>query len=34
MEIDLELNLSKTRMGTGEALEIFLVLHQLEEETK
>ena len=32
-EIDLELNLSTTRMGTGETMEIFLVLHRLKEET-
>ena len=27
MEIDLEMDLLTTRMGTGEAMEIFLVLH-------
>ena len=33
MEIDLEMNLSTTRMGTGETMKIFLVLHRLKEET-
>ena len=33
MKIDLELSVSTTRMGTGETMEIFLVLHRLEEET-
>ena len=33
MEIDLELNISTTRMGTGETMEIFLVLHRLKEDT-
>ena len=33
MEIDLEMNLSTTRMGTGETMEVFLVLHRLKEET-
>ena len=32
-EIDLEMNLLTTRMGTGETMEIFLVLHRLKEET-
>ena len=32
-EIDLELNLSTTRMGNGETMKIFLVLHRLKEET-
>ena len=33
LEIDLELSLSTTRMGTGETMETFLVLHRLKEET-
>ena len=33
MEIDLEMDLPSTRMGTGETMEIFLVLHRLKEET-
>ena len=33
MEIDLERDLSTTRMGTGETMEIFLVLRRLKEET-
>ena len=33
MEIDLETDLSTTRMGTGETMEIFLVLRRLKEET-
>ena len=33
MEIDLEINLSTTRMGTDETMEFFLVLHRLKEET-
>ena len=33
MEIDLEMDFLTTRMGTGEAMEIFLVLHRLKEET-
>ena len=32
-EIDLGMDLSTTRMGTGETMEIFLVLHRLKEET-
>ena len=32
MEIDLETDLSTTRMGTGETMEIFLVLRRLKEE--
>ena len=31
MEIDLETDLSTTRMGTGEIMEIFLVLRRLKE---
>ena len=33
IEIDLEMVLLTTRMGTGETMEIFLVLHRLKEET-
>ena len=33
MEIDLEMNLSTIRMGTGETMEVFLVLQRLKEET-
>ena len=33
MEIDLEMDLLTTRMGTGETMEIFLVPHRLKEET-
>ena len=33
MEIDLEINLSITRMGTGETMEIFFVLHRLTEKS-
>ena len=33
MEIDLEMDLSTTRMGTGETIEIFPVLHRLKRET-
>ena len=33
METDPDMNLSTTRMGTGETMEIFLVLHQIQEET-
>ena len=33
MEIDLEMSFSTTRMGTGETVETFLVLHRLTEET-
>ena len=33
METDLETDLSTTRMGTGEAIEIFLVLRRLKEKT-
>ena len=33
MEIDLETDLSTTRMGTGETMEIFLVLRRLREDT-
>ena len=32
-EIDLEIDLSTTRMGTGETMRIFLALHRLKEET-
>ena len=32
MEIDLELKLSTNRMGTGETMEIFLILHRLKGE--
>ena len=32
MEIDLEMDLSTIRMGTGETMETFLVLHRLKEE--
>ena len=33
MEIDLEMDLSITRMGTGDQMETFLVHHRLKEET-
>ena len=33
MEIDLEMDFSTTRMGTGDTMEIFLVVHRLKEET-
>ena len=33
MEIDLKMDLSTTRMGTGETMEIFPVLHRLKRET-
>ena len=33
METDLEMNLSAIRKGTGGTMEIFLVLHQIQEET-
>ena len=33
MEIDPDMNLSTTRMGTGGTMETFLVLHQIQEET-
>ena len=33
IEIDLETDLSTTRMGTGETMEIFLVIRRLKEET-
>ena len=33
MEIDLETDLSTTRMGTSETMEIFLVLRRLKKET-
>ena len=33
MQIDLEMNHSTTRMGTGETMETFLVLNRLKEET-
>ena len=33
MEIDVELNLSTSRMGTGETIEIFLILYRLKEDT-
>ena len=33
METDPDMNLSTTRMGTGGAMETFLVLHQIQEET-
>ena len=32
-DIDLEMDLSTTRMGTGETMEIFLVLHRFKEAT-
>ena len=32
-EIDLKTDLSTTRIGTGETMEIFLVVHRLKEET-
>ena len=33
METDPDMNLSTTRMGTGETMGTFLVLHQIQEET-
>ena len=33
METDPDMNLSTTGMGTGETMELFLVLHQIQEET-
>ena len=33
MEMDLEMDLLTIRMGTGETMEIFLVPHQLKEDT-
>ena len=33
METDPDTNLSTTRMGTGEKMEIFLALHQIQEDT-
>ena len=32
MEIDLEMDLSTTRMGTGETMEVFVLLHRLKKE--
>ena len=32
METDPDMNLSTTKMGTGDTMEIFLVLHQIQEE--